>query len=83
MVAPPARSQGPDWLNVLRRHLAFAAVTHLLWEFEAWAYRDIMPVIPVFGAGLSLVLQWVVIPTAAYVRATGLWRQTAAEGVHG
>ena len=32
----------------------------------AWAYSDLMPVIPVVGVGLSPVLQWLVIPFAAY-----------------
>ncbi len=42
-----------EWLNIEVR--------------QAWAYRDIMPVIPVIDAGLSPFLQWLVIPTAGYL----------------
>lgn len=52
---------------------------------EVWAYRDLMPVIPVIDAGLSPVLQWVVIPIAAYAFAVGWqpWRRTTGEAAHG
>ena len=33
--------------------------------WEAWAYSDLMPVVPVIGIGLSPLLQWLVIPTLA------------------
>jgi len=39
---------------------------------EAWAYRDIMPVVPVPDAGLPPPLQWIVAPTLASLAATGL-----------
>jgi hypothetical protein len=42
-----------EWLNIEVR--------------EAWAYRDIMPVIPLTGAGLTPMLQWIVLPIL------GLW----------
>lgn len=60
-----------EWLNIVVR--------------EAWAYRDLMPVIPVIDAGLSPVLQWTVIPTAAYAWAIGLWpwRRARPEAVNG
>lgn len=60
-----------EWLNIELR--------------EAWAYREMMPVIPVIDAGLSPILQWVVIPTAAYAHAIGWrpWRGTAGEQGHG
>lgn len=32
----------------------------------AWAYRDIMPVIPVLDAGLTPFLQWIFVPSLAY-----------------
>lgn len=35
-----------------------------------WAYRDIMPILPWIGVGLSPVAQWIVIPVAAF-----LWMQ--------
>lgn len=41
-----------EWLNIEIR--------------EAWAYRDLMPVIPLLDAGLSPVLQWLVIPVAGF-----------------
>lgn len=41
-----------EWLNIEVR--------------EAWAYSDLMPVIPLIDAGLSPVLQWVVVPLAAF-----------------
>lgn len=41
-----------EWLNIEIR--------------EAWSYRDLMPVVPVIDAGLSPLLQWVVIPLAAF-----------------
>lgn len=41
-----------EWLNIVIR--------------EAWAYSDLMPIIPVIDAGLSPVLQWLVIPLAAF-----------------
>lgn len=41
-----------EWLNIEVR--------------EAWAYRELMPVIPVLDAGLSPVLQWIVVPLAGF-----------------
>lgn len=41
-----------EWLNIEVR--------------EAWAYRDLMPVIPVVGAGLSPAAQWIVLPILAF-----------------
>lgn len=60
-----------EWLNIEVR--------------EAWAYRDLMPVIPVLDAGLSPVMQWIVIPLAAYACALGRWpwRPTGGETTHG
>jgi hypothetical protein len=60
-----------EWLNIEVR--------------EAWAYRDLMPVIPVIDAGLSPILQWIVIPTVGYVWATGFrpWRNESLGAGHG
>jgi hypothetical protein len=33
---------------------------------EAWAYREIMPLVPVLGVGLTPFLQWIVVPFFAY-----------------
>ena len=41
-----------EWLNIEVR--------------EAWAYRDLMPIIPVIGTGLSPVVQWILVPTFAF-----------------
>jgi len=41
-----------EWLNIEVR--------------QAWAYRDAMPVVPVLGAGLSPVLQWIIVPLAGF-----------------
>jgi hypothetical protein len=32
----------------------------------AWAYRDIMPVVPLLDVGLTPLLQWIVVPSLAY-----------------
>jgi hypothetical protein len=40
-----------EWLNIEIR--------------RSWAYRDIMPVLPVLGTGLSPLAQWIVVPLAA------------------
>lgn len=44
-----------EWLNIVVR--------------AAWAYRDIMPIVPVFDAGLTPLLQWIVVPAVAYIAA--------------
>jgi hypothetical protein len=41
-----------EWLNIEIR--------------EAWAYRDLMPVVPVINAGLSPLAQWIVLPAIAF-----------------
>jgi hypothetical protein len=41
-----------EWLNIEIR--------------QSWAYRDIMPVIPLVDAGLSPVLQWILAPLTAF-----------------
>lgn len=46
------------WLNIVVR--------------EAWAYSELMPVIPIINAGLSPILQWVIIPFTAF-----FWAQRA------
>ncbi len=55
-----------EWLNIEVR--------------EAWAYSDLMPVIPVIDAGLSPVLQWIAIPLAGfrYATASRAGRRTGA-----
>lgn len=60
-----------EWLNIVVR--------------EAWAYRDIMPVVPVVNTGLSPILQWIVVPSAAYALATraGGWPPRSFGREHG
>lgn len=41
-----------EWLNVVVR--------------QAWAYSDLMPVIPWIGTGLSPIAQWLVVPLAGF-----------------
>lgn len=41
-----------EWLNIEIR--------------GAWAYADLMPVVPIIDAGLSPLLQWIVIPLAGF-----------------
>ncbi len=41
-----------EWLNVSVR--------------KAWAYSELMPVVPVIGTGLTPLLQWIVVPLAAF-----------------
>lgn len=43
-----------EWLNIVVR--------------QAWAYSDLMPVIPLAGfqVGLTPVLQWIIVPLAAF-----------------
>lgn len=41
-----------EWLNIVIR--------------QAWAYSDLMPVIPILDAGLSPVLQWIIVPLAGF-----------------
>ncbi len=41
-----------EWLNIEVR--------------EAWAYRDLMPVIPVVDPGLSPIAQWIMLPGFAF-----------------
>jgi hypothetical protein len=49
-----------EWLNIVVR--------------AAWAYREIMPVVPILDAGLTPLLQWVIVPTVAYLAALRLPR---------
>jgi hypothetical protein len=44
-----------EWLNVHVR--------------QSWAYRDLMPLVPPLGTGLSPLLQWILVPAAALVAA--------------
>jgi len=41
-----------EWLNLVVR--------------RSWAYADSMPVVPLIGIGLTPLLQWIVVPLAAF-----------------
>ena len=53
-----------EWLNIEVR--------------EAWAYSELMPVVPFLGAGLSPVLQWIVVPLTAFAFALRVRREKGA-----
>lgn len=64
LLAGLATSASIEWLNVE------------VWR--NWAYSDLMPILPPFGTGLSPMLQWLLIPSAALLmahrRGTAHWR---------
>lgn len=41
-----------EWLNIEVR--------------EAWAYREVMPVVPLLNAGITPLAQWVILPSFAF-----------------
>ncbi|NJO24109.1 MAG: hypothetical protein HC868_15810 [Sphingomonadales bacterium] len=41
-----------EWLNVVVR--------------KSWAYSELMPIVPIVDAGLSPLLQWIILPLAAF-----------------
>ena len=51
-----------EWLNIVVR--------------EAWAYSELMPIVPVIDAGLSPLLQWIVIPGLAFAWALRPFRRS-------
>lgn len=71
---------GSSWPRERRFHVAIAAIaaglaytvfsewlnTHIR---HSWTYSDLMPTVPSTGIGLSPVLQWIVVPTVAFVLA--------------
>jgi len=44
---------------------------------ETWAYSDLMPTVPGIGVGVSPLVQWIVIPLAAF-----LWLQRRVLSLH-
>jgi hypothetical protein len=79
----------PDWPLIGRRSVAALTVMGGLaytifseWlntgVREAWAYSDLMPTLPLIGTGLSPLMQWVVVPTAALALAGRLATDNAA-----
>ena len=54
-----------EWLNTVVR--------------KSWAYSDLMPVLPLIGTGLSPLLQWTVVPLAAFHLASLLSADAARE----
>ena len=33
---------------------------------QTWAYSDLMPKLPIFGTGLSPLLQWIIVPALGF-----------------
>lgn len=72
---PPAGTGWPVARDVYRRVAAIAIVIGVGYTAfcewlntvvrEAWAYSKLMPVIPLIEAGLSPILQWVLVPLSA------------------
>ena len=62
MVAGVSYTVYGEWLNIVVR--------------EAWAYSELMPIVPVLDAGLSPLLQWVIIPGLAFAWALRPIRQS-------
>lgn len=54
-----------EWLNIVVR--------------EAWAYSELMPIVPVIDAGLSPLLQWIVVPGLAFAWALRPFRQSRGQ----
>ena len=50
-----------EWLNIV--------------VSEAWTYSEQMPIVPVIDAGLSPLMQWIVIPEAAFAWALRPFRR--------
>lgn len=59
-----------EWLNIEIR--------------GAWAYSEIMPVVPIIDAGLSPLMQWIVLPLAGFwwARRPFSVSEPQAQGVH-
>lgn len=53
-----------EWLNIVVR--------------QSWAYSELMPVIPVIDAGVSPLLQWLVVPLSALWLARRMARRDSA-----
>ena len=34
---------------------------------QTWTYSDLMPKLPIFGTGLSPLLQWIIVPALGFV----------------
>ena len=69
---------GPDWPTTGFRNAAIAMIVFAVgytvfseWlnteVLQRWAYRDIMPRLPVLGTGLGPILQWIIVPALAFV----------------
>ena len=54
-----------EWLNIVVR--------------EAWTYSELMPIVPVIDAGLSPLLQWIIIPWLAFTYALRPFRRTGGQ----
>lgn len=64
----PDRGTGPVAATTILLALAYTVFSEWLniSVRGAWAYRDIMPTLPLLGTGVTPLLQWVVIPFIAF-----------------
>jgi hypothetical protein len=75
MLVAPAGWPETGRIRVLATALAFGLAYTVFSEWlnvhvrESWAYSALMPRLPPLGTGLSPVLQWLILPPAAYVAA--------------
>lgn len=67
----PVRWPREGYRPVLALTLLFGIVYTIFSEWlnievrQSWDYRDLMPIVPVINTGLSPLLQWIIIPSAA------------------
>ncbi len=54
-----------EWLNIVVR--------------KAWTYSELMPIVPVIDAGLSPLLQWIIIPGLAFAWALRPFRRSRGQ----
>jgi hypothetical protein len=72
MLVAPARWPRTGSIRVPAMAVAFGLAYTVFSEWlnvevrESWAYSELMPRVPPLGTGLSPILQWLIIPPAAY-----------------
>ena len=43
---------------------------------QTWAYSDLMPKLPIFGTGLSPLLQWIIVPAVSFAALSYVLRRS-------
>ena len=63
----PSRRCGSVWVGSATIGVVYAVYSEYMNTAVryAWAYSDLMPIVPGLGTGVSPLLQWFVLPTAA------------------